>query len=146
RLLFNRGYLRPALFDLLRSSTILDLVEPLVGPEIACHSGYRIRPKVPSGAALAPRVRAVAAMPWHQDAAYLEASCDAGLYVTVWTPLTETTAENGCLELVADHRAGVVPHRNVRGRPFLEIAGEDLPAGPRVLVRARPGDLLLMDN
>lgn len=147
RALFNRGYLRPALFDLLRSEAILDLVEPLVGPEIMSHSGYRIRPKVPPTKRMTDRVRAVAEMPWHQDAAYLEPACDGGLYVTVWTPLTVATRENGCVEVLpGGHTRGVLPHRNVRGRPFLEIPPEALPPGPPLAVVAEPGDLLLMGS
>jgi ectoine hydroxylase-related dioxygenase (phytanoyl-CoA dioxygenase family) len=147
RMLFNRSYLRPALFELLRSEKILDLAESIVGPEVMCHSGYRIRPKIPEGAPLVDRVRAAGVMPWHQDAAYLSAECDAGLYVTLWTPLTEATPENGCLEVIPGaHRGGVLCHRNVRGAPFLEIPPEALPSTAPVAISARPGDVLLIGN
>ncbi|KYF83258.1 phytanoyl-CoA dioxygenase family protein [Sorangium sp. So ce296] len=142
RTLFNRNYMRPALLELIRGPALLDLLEPLLGPEIACHPGYRVRPKLPSSSPISW----MRAMPWHQDVAYLVPECDRYFYATVWIPLTESTEENGCIEVLPRGHRGILPHRNVHGEPFLEILGEALPPLESVKVPARPGDVLLMSG
>ena len=133
----------PALFDLLRHPTILGLIEPLVGPEIWCHPAYRIRPKLPD----LPRTAQLTTVPWHQDSAYMSAPSDGVMIPTVWIPLNASTDENGCLELIPwRHAQGVLRHRHVTGQAYLEIAPDALPAGPRVLVPAEAGDVLLLTN
>jgi phytanoyl-CoA hydroxylase len=143
RVLFNRMYLGPALFGLLRHEKILRLVEGLLGPEIMCHPGYRIRPKIPDIAAM----KHITNVPWHQDSGYLAPECDGALLVTAWVPLTRATIDNGCLEVLPGaHRGGLLPHRNARGGAYLDVAPEALPAIAPRAVPARPGDVLLLSN
>ncbi|MEO7328325.1 MAG: phytanoyl-CoA dioxygenase family protein [Minicystis sp.] len=133
----------PALFDLLRHPAILTLIEPLVGPEIWCHPAYRIRPKLPD----LPRTAQLTVVPWHQDSAYMSAPSDAVMIPTVWIPLNASTEENGCLELIPwRHAQGVLRHRHVQGQAYLDIAPDALPEGPRLLVPAEAGDVLLLTN
>jgi ectoine hydroxylase-related dioxygenase (phytanoyl-CoA dioxygenase family) len=141
--LWSGNHHGPALFDLLRHRTILSLVEPLVGPEIWCHPAYRIRPKLPD----LPRTAQLTTVPWHQDSSYMSAPSDAVMIPTVWIPLNRSTDENGCLELIPwRHDQGICRHRHVQGQPYLEIAPDALPEGPRVLVPAEAGDVLLLTN
>lgn len=80
-------------YDLATSSSILDLVEPLIGPDIvlwamACwykepFSGKRV--------------------PWHQDASYWP--MEPNTTVSAWLALNETTRANGCLRILpGSHR------------------------------------------
>lgn len=143
RALFSGASRGPALFELLRHEKILALTASLLGDELMCHPAYRVRPKLPD----LPLTRRLTVVPWHQDSAYLTPDCDAAELVTVWTALTVSTVENGCVEVIPDaHRGGILPHRNVRGRAYLDIVPEALPATPPVAVVAQPGDVLLMTH
>jgi chlorinating enzyme len=81
----------PRLLDFLLSDTMLDLVQPLVGPDIAVWSSHMISKPARTGKAT----------PWHTDAAYWEGrvSTMAGI-CTVWLALDEVTAENGCMQVI----------------------------------------------
>jgi hypothetical protein len=129
----------PALLDLLRSEAMMALVEPILGGEIVCQA-YRVRPKLPD----LPLTRGFTVVPWHQDAAYFEPVADGGLFLTVWVALTESTVENGCLQVIPFAHRRLLPHRNVRGRMHLPIPPGELPAEPPVSLTALPGDAILM--
>jgi ectoine hydroxylase-related dioxygenase (phytanoyl-CoA dioxygenase family) len=139
---FNQRYLPEGLFRLLRSPRILDLAEAVLGPEITCHAGYRVRPKMRA----TPRTAWMAEMPWHQDGAYLDPECDAHTYLTVWLPLVEVTPENGCLEVILGGGRPILPHRNLHGRSFLHVRPEARPTDPVIALPARPGDIILMNG
>jgi len=66
--------------------------------------------------------------PWHQDAAYCEASGPCGS-VHVWIPLQDVTLEMGCMEFVpGSHLGPVLPHHRRGHRPTahaLEAEGVD---------------------
>jgi phytanoyl-CoA hydroxylase len=69
---------------------ILDAVESLIGGAIFANPVYNTRPKVPGVAA--------GAVPWHQDKSYWP-DANANPVITVWIPLVDSTAENGCLQV-----------------------------------------------
>lgn len=79
------------LLDFVLSDTILDLVEPLVGPDIALWSSHLISKPAGTGKAT----------PWHTDAAYWEGrvSTMAGI-CTLWLAIDDATAENGCMRVI----------------------------------------------
>ena len=87
---------RRGTFEFLRNENLLDLVEPLVGPEIACNSITHIRAKLPADEA-GERQSNVA--PWHQDAIFTTMESHHILQITVWLPLCDATLENGCLHV-----------------------------------------------
>jgi ectoine hydroxylase-related dioxygenase (phytanoyl-CoA dioxygenase family) len=79
------------LLDIVLSDAVLDLVEPVVGPNIGLWSTHFI--------AKPPRVGK--ATPWHEDSAYwngrvstMEGIC------TVWLALDRATKENGCMAVI----------------------------------------------
>jgi len=106
----------PRLLEFLLSGTVLDLVEPVVGPNIGLWSSHFI--------SKAPRTGK--ATPWHEDSAYWNGriSTMAGI-CTVWLALDEATPENGSMavipgshtngfssyEAVADPAANIFPTR-----------------------------------
>lgn len=141
----NAGKLAgPGVFSLLTNPRLLDLIEPLVGPEIIAASAYRIRPKVPG----------YAAVPWHQDSAFFDQFCDAALILTAWIPLVDATPERGCMQVMRRvHQGAVVPHHytayHIPGRAeatTLEIVPEQLPGGEIITVPVRKGGVLLFTN
>lgn len=85
--------------QLVRHPAILDCVEDLIGPDILVfHTTVWL--KEPHSDTF---------VPWHQDATYF------GLapfeHVTAWVALTDSTPENGCVQIIpASHTTGQRPH------------------------------------
>ena len=79
---------RRGTFEFLRNQNLVDLIEPFIGPEIACNAVSHVRPKMPSTDVI-----------FHQDAVFTTQQAKGILQVTVWIPLVESTEENGCLQV-----------------------------------------------
>jgi hypothetical protein len=78
------------LFDWLFSEEVLDLVEPILGPDIALFSSHFICKPKGDG----KRV------PWHEDSAYWKGILDPMEVVTVWLAIDPSTKENGCMYVI----------------------------------------------
>ena len=87
----------PALFEWLFSDAVLDLVEPLLGPDIALFSSHFICKPKGNG----KRV------PWHEDSAYWKTMLTPMEVVTVWLAIDPSRLENGCMR--------VIPHTHDNG-------------------------------
>ncbi|PAX09073.1 phytanoyl-CoA dioxygenase family protein [Sphingomonas lenta] len=86
------------LFEFLFAPEVLDLVEPLMGPNIGLWSSHFISKPPRTGKAT----------PWHEDSAYWNGrvSTMAGI-VTVWLALDATDPENGSMGVIpGSHRDG----------------------------------------
>ena len=79
------------LLEFLLSDEILDIVEPLVGPNIGLWSSAIINKPPFTGKAT----------PWHEDSAYWKGriSTMEGI-CTVWLALDQCTPENGCMRVI----------------------------------------------
>ena len=84
------------IFQIMRNPKLLDLVEGFIGPEIACNAISHVRAKLPSDEA---ESKGSNIAPWHQDAIFTTPEARELFVLTVWFPLTEATADNGCLQL-----------------------------------------------
>lgn len=84
------------LLDVLLDDRVLDLVEPITGPDIVLWSSGFIC-KLPY---VGPPT------PWHSDTAYWEGRLDSNeRIVTVWLAIDRSSAENGCMRVVpGSHR------------------------------------------
>lgn len=111
-------------FDFLRNARLVDLIEPFIGPEIACNPVSHIRPKMPS-----------TDVPFHQDAIFTTQEAKDILQVTVWIPLIDVNEENGCLEV----QPGV--HRE---RTVYWSFGQGLPQTEKAVLTMKKGDVLIM--
>jgi len=81
----------PRLLDYLLSDEVLDLVEPLVGPDIALWSSHFISKDPFTGRAT----------PWHEDSAFWEGRLsEYDRIVTVWLALGPSNRENGCMRVI----------------------------------------------
>lgn len=80
----------PELMRFLLHPAVLDLVEPLIGPDIALFSSHFICKPPGDG----KRV------PWHEDSAYWKRQLDPMEVVTVWLALDPSTPENGCMQVI----------------------------------------------
>lgn len=127
----------PAVFGLLRNRKILDLVESIIGPEIASSPVQQMRIKPPLGQLSNDSVAhsGVGNTTWHQDTvAVLPEALDTD-QVTVWIAVTDASEENGCLASIpASHLGG--PHQHVPGAIPRE------PTVPAEIINERQGESL----
>ncbi len=80
----------PQLYEWLFDDEVLDLVEPILGPDIALFSSHFISKPGFTG----KRV------PWHEDSAYWRDYMDPMEVVTVWLAIDPSTRENGCMQVI----------------------------------------------
>ncbi len=103
----------PRLLEFLLSDEVLDLVEPVVGPDIGLWSSHFISKP--------PRVGK--ATPWHEDSAYWKGQISTMEGIcTVWLAIDEATPENGCMKVIPGSHANgfsdyesVDPTKNIFG-------------------------------
>lgn len=84
-------HLGPAIFNLLRSPRVLDIVEQVIGPEIFVSPMQHIRMKLPHGAAdeaIARNGLFAGTTGWHQDLGAVLPEADRTPITTVWIPIT----------------------------------------------------------
>jgi chlorinating enzyme len=88
----------PRLFEFLMADEVLDLVEPVIGPNIALWSSHFISKEPFTGRAT----------PWHEDSAYWKGRFDRlDQIVTVWLAIDPADEENGCMRVIpGTHRNG----------------------------------------
>jgi len=94
----------PKLNEWLLANEVLDVVEPLIGPDIALFASSFIN-KLPSAGR-----KTVA---WHDDAYYWTNLADHIEAVTVWLAIDPSTVENGCMRVVASSHKDAI-HRHVK--------------------------------
>lgn len=81
---------RPKLFDWIFDDDVLDIVEPILGPDIALFSSHFICKPKGDGRRV----------PWHEDSAYWKGILDPMEVVTVWLAVDESTEENACMRVI----------------------------------------------
>jgi ectoine hydroxylase-related dioxygenase (phytanoyl-CoA dioxygenase family) len=87
----------PALFEWLFAEEVLDLVQPIIGPDIALWSSHFICKPKGDG----KRV------PWHEDSAYWKGRLEPMTVCTVWLAIDPSTKQNGCMYVIpATHDNG----------------------------------------
>lgn len=84
---FRNEELLPYLLD----DRVLDIIEPLIGPDIGLWSSHFISKEPGTGKAT----------PWHEDSTYWDGRFDSfnGI-VTMWLALDPSSTENGCMRVI----------------------------------------------
>jgi ectoine hydroxylase-related dioxygenase (phytanoyl-CoA dioxygenase family) len=133
----------PKLMEWLLADEVLDLVEPLIGPDIALFSSHFICKPKGNG----KRV------PWHEDSAYWKTMLSPMEVVTVWLAIDPSTPANGCMYVIPlTHNTGrkgfsdydpVDPTANVFPTEITPTQRNDALAVPCVL---NPGQCSLHDG
>ncbi|MGB1286591.1 MAG: phytanoyl-CoA dioxygenase family protein, partial [Aggregatilineales bacterium] len=95
----------PRLFEFLMSDEILDLVEPLIGPNIGLWASHFIAKEPFIGRAT----------PWHEDSSYWKGRLDRmDQIVTVWLAIDRSDRENGCMRVIpGTHQDGFSEYEDV---------------------------------
>lgn len=85
------------LLDFLLGDEVLDLVEPIVGPDIALWSSHFISKDPLTGRGT----------PWHEDSAFWNGRLSSyQRIVTVWLALSPSRRENGCMRVIPGTHTG----------------------------------------
>lgn len=97
----------PELFEFLLADEVLDLVEPLIGPNIGLWSSHFISKEPFTGRAT----------PWHEDTGYWKGRFDRmDKIVTVWLALDKVDQANGCMAVIpGTHKNGYSQYEPVDG-------------------------------
>ncbi|XP_078484605.1 uncharacterized protein LOC100178123 [Ciona intestinalis] len=120
-ILHKRGILHDEFKALWSDDKLLNVVEQLIGPDIAGHPVWNLRTKTPHNEQ--------ATVPWHQDNAYLEPRSLEVHQLTAWIPLVDANMVNGCMQLATGgHRAGkTLKHTCCAGGTwYVEMQEKDL--------------------
>ena len=120
-------------FEWLLADEILDLVEPLIGPDIAIFACHLLQ-KPPQ---VGKRV------PWHEDSAYWKGRLDPIVVASITIALEPSTRENGCLEVLpGTHRNGYsdyLPVSNPSDQIFpIEVRQEQRDDAQAVAIELEP--------
>lgn len=131
----------PRLLDFLLSDEVLDLVEPLIGPNIVLWSSHFICKDPFIGRAT----------PWHEDSAYWKGRLDKyDSIVTVWLALDRSNKENGCMRVIpGSHRNGFSQYEDVDAKENLfptRIRQKDIQEEQAVYFELEPGECSLHDS
>lgn len=137
-------HLGPAVFNLLRSPRMLDVVEQFIGPEIYSNPIQHVRIKPPES--LLPELPTstiVTMTDWHQDQGVALPEVDETDMLTAWVAIGDATEENGCLSVIpGSHRGGLATHCSMPGKA-LHIPDKLLAPNP-IPVPVKRGGVLFM--
>ena len=98
-LLHKMGHFPVSFQKLWTNERLLNVVEQLIGPNIAGHPVWNLRTKTPQNEQTT--------VPWHQDNAYFEPNVLQTFIATAWIPLLDATVETGCMQMAkGGHRLG----------------------------------------
>ena len=86
----------PTLFRWLFAPEVLDLIQPLIGPDIALFSSHFIAKPPGTGRRV----------PWHEDSAYWQKMMQPHDVVTVWLAIDPSTRANGCMKVIPRTHTG----------------------------------------
>ena len=101
-------YEDPFWVRLVADDRLLDLVEPILGPNLALYASHYICKPGGDGLPVA----------WHQDGSYWP--LEPMEVVTAWLAVDDSTAENGCMRVIpGSHKWPMMEHTAVEGRAVL---------------------------
>jgi ectoine hydroxylase-related dioxygenase (phytanoyl-CoA dioxygenase family) len=126
------------LLDLLLDDAVLNLVEPITGPDIVLWSSGFIC-KMPH---VGPPT------PWHSDTAYWKGRLDnyEGI-VTVWLAIDRSSAENGCMRVIpGSHLLGEADYRVLDPDAFFHSEAADVDESAADNLELEPNHCSLHDG
>ena len=127
------------LLGFLLGDEVLDLVEPLTGPDIVLWSSHFIVKTATS----------TAGTPWHEDSAYWAGRLsDDSRIVTVWLALDPTWPENGCLRVIPGSHLGNAQrrYREDPSEPIFNKKLETVDESQAAYLELGPGEASLHDG
>ena len=129
----------PRLLDYLMSDEVLDLVEPIIGPNIGLWSSHFICKDPFVGRAT----------PWHEDSSYWQSRVDGfEKIITVWLALDRSNRGNGCMRVIpGTHRGGFSDYESIDARTnTFDTQVKDVDEAQAVYFEIEPGECSLHDS
>jgi len=139
-IMFMRGR---TMFEFLFNAQLLNLLEPILGPEISCNPIQHLRAKPPAEfeGHDGPSFHNAA---WHQDAGVMMQEADQSNIVTCWLPLGDSTLEMGCLHAMPGMaELGYLAHERNGETTIVDSA---MPSRDGLPLVCRKGDVVLMSR
>lgn len=128
------------LLQFLLDDKVLDLVEPITGPDIVLWSSHFICKDPYVGRAT----------PWHEDSAFWEGRLTSyDNIVTVWLALDRSTKENGCMSVIpGTHRNGFSKYTeaDLSRNTFRKQIADTVDESKTVYFELEPGECSLHDS
>lgn len=127
------------LFDWLLSDEVLDLVEPIIGTDIALFSSHFICKPKGDG----KRV------PWHEDSFYWRNIIAPVEVVTVWLAIDPSTRQNGAMQVIPRTLDGTSEHETVDSDKNLlpwEVKRKPVDGDKAVAIELEPNHASLHDG
>ncbi|QHT61276.1 phytanoyl-CoA dioxygenase family protein [Paenibacillus lycopersici] len=129
----------PRLLEFLLADEVLDLVEPLIGPDIILWSSHFICKDPFTGRQT----------PWHEDSAYWNGRFDKyDNIVTVWLAIDRSNKENGCMRVIpGTHHNGFSEYESVdMAINTFHATIKNLDESAAVYFELEPGECSLHDS
>jgi len=120
-LLFKYQKMPQSFQKLWSSPRLLNLMEQILGPEVAGHPTWNLRTKTPRSEAVN--------IPWHQDAGYMSNDSYDHMIACAWIPFLDATEENGCMQFArSGHKTGKVAKHECCAGPtwYIMLKEEDM--------------------
>jgi len=127
------------LLEFLLADEVLDLIEPLIGPNIGLWSSHFICKEPLVGKAT----------PWHEDSAYWNGRLTRfDKIVTIWLAIDHSWKENGCMRVIpGTHRHGFSEYERVNGEDHIfDSEIKDVDDTQAVYFELKPGECSLHDS
>ena len=106
----------PKLAEIARNTTILDIIEALLGPNLLAWS-VELFIKEPNSAKT---------VSWHQDITYWGMG-ETDDEITAWLALSDVSIEAGCMRFIpGSHKEGLVEHRDTFDKNNLLSRGQEI--------------------
>jgi ectoine hydroxylase-related dioxygenase (phytanoyl-CoA dioxygenase family) len=115
-------FYHPELMRWLLHPALLDLIEPITGPDILLYSTHLVCKPPGDGARV----------PWHDDSNYWQGQWDPMEVVGLWLAIDDSDLDNGCMHVVPrTHLSDRKPYGALPARPPGErtLFGEEIRAG-----------------
>ena len=129
--LMNSELVCPSIDEFLRSDLVLDILEDLIGPDIALYHS-KLLPKCAGNGR---------PIPWHQDYAYWQRENNRPLMINCQFAIVPSTKENGCIEFVpGSHKSGLRRHERRRESFGVFLAGHYQDRDDSVPIEMDPGN------
>lgn len=127
------------LLEFLLADEVLDLVEPILGPNIGLWASHFICKDPYVGRAT----------PWHEDSSYWNGRLSRfDKIVTVWLAIDRSTKENGCMRVIpGTHHNGFSEYENVDAKMNLFMTQiKNVDDSQAVYFELEPGECSLHDS
>ncbi|MBP1994540.1 phytanoyl-CoA dioxygenase family protein [Paenibacillus eucommiae] len=127
------------LLEFLLSDEVLDLVEPIIGPNIGLWSSHFISKEPYTGKQT----------PWHEDSAYWQGRLSRfDKIVTVWLAIDRSNRENGCMRVIpGTHHNGFSEYESVdEDKNIFPTKIKHIDESKAVYFELEPGECSLHDS